>query len=185
MVNVENCPFLLVSCGFLLVIWVEWKHSVCFIVLFYSSTLYSLFLLILVLEIFKFKYTKFFVRNSASISILKRFEQPCFWVTPTNSTSFLTNPWNFHVLIFEIASFISIHLMNLGIGGNMIILRTSFGKPLIYPYCIRDHQQTTFVILHGFDLLSKTPYTLFLMDTIRLDGMPNKIKLKIHALFVL
>ena len=35
---------------------VKWKQSVCSINFLYSSTLYSLFLLFFVLEIFKFKY---------------------------------------------------------------------------------------------------------------------------------
>ena len=67
-VNVENFQFLKVNCGFLLVIWVKWKQSVCSITLLYSSTFYSLFLPFFVLEIFKFKYDKFFVRSFASIS---------------------------------------------------------------------------------------------------------------------
>ena len=44
----------------------------------YSSTFYSLFLPFFILEIFKFKYGKFFVRYSGSISKFERFEQPCF-----------------------------------------------------------------------------------------------------------
>ena len=50
---------------------------VCSITLLYSSTFYSLFLPFFVLEIFKFKYDKVFVRYSASISKFKWFEQPC------------------------------------------------------------------------------------------------------------
>ena len=77
-VNVENCNFLKVNCGFLLVIWVKWKQSVRSITLLYSSTFYSLFLPFFVLEIYKFKHDKFFVRNSAAISEFDWFEQP--WV---------------------------------------------------------------------------------------------------------
>ena len=43
MVNVENHQFLNGNCK-LLVIWVEWKQSVCSITLLYSSTFYNLFL---------------------------------------------------------------------------------------------------------------------------------------------
>ena len=43
----------------------------------YSSTSYSLFLPFSVLDIFKFRYDKFFIRRSASISKLEWFEQPC------------------------------------------------------------------------------------------------------------
>ena len=53
MVNVESRNFLKVNCGFLLVIWGKWKQSVCSITLLYSSTSYSLFLPLPVLEIFK------------------------------------------------------------------------------------------------------------------------------------
>ena len=66
-----------VNFRFLLVIWVKWKQSVCSITLLYSSTFYSLFLPFFVLEIFKFKYDTFFVRNSAAISKFKWFEQLC------------------------------------------------------------------------------------------------------------
>ena len=58
------------------VIWVKWKQSGCSITLAYSSTFYSLFLPFFVLEIFKFKYDKFFVRHPASISKFEWFEQP-------------------------------------------------------------------------------------------------------------
>ena len=76
-VNVENCNFLRVNCRFLLVIWVKWKQSECSITLFYFSTFYSLFLPFFVLEIFKFKYDTFFMRNSTAISKFDWFEQPC------------------------------------------------------------------------------------------------------------
>ena len=76
MVNVEKRNFLKVNCKFLSVIWVKWKQSVCSIILLYSSTFYSLFLPFFVLEIFKLKYDKFFVRRSASISKLEWTEQP-------------------------------------------------------------------------------------------------------------
>ena len=67
-----------VNCRFLLVIRVKWKQSVCSITLLYSSTFYSLFLPFFVLEIFKFKYDTFFIRNSAGISKFDQFEQ-LFW----------------------------------------------------------------------------------------------------------
>ena len=67
-INVENRNIVKVNFGFLLVIWAKWKQSVCSIIRLYSSTFYSLFLLFFVLEIFKFKCNKFFVRHSASIS---------------------------------------------------------------------------------------------------------------------
>ena len=85
--------------------WMEWKCGKCwkspifegklwvffsylrmivnFVTAPYSSTFYSLFLPFFVLEIFKFKYDKFFVRHSASTSKFKWFEQLCrvqFWV---------------------------------------------------------------------------------------------------------
>ena len=40
----------------------------------------------------------------------------------------------------------------------------------------RDHQQITFVMLNRFSLLRKTSHPLFLMDNIKLDGVPSKIK---------
>ena len=52
----------------------------CSITLLYSSTFYSLFLPFFVLKIFKFKYDKIFVRDSASISKCEWFEQP-LWHT--------------------------------------------------------------------------------------------------------
>ena len=76
-VNVENWQFLTRNCKFLLVnIKAKWKQSVCFITLPCSSTFYSLSLSFFVLEIFKFKYGKFFIRNSPSISKFEWFEQP-------------------------------------------------------------------------------------------------------------
>ena len=50
---------------------------VCSITLPCSSTFYSLFIPYFGLEIFKFKYGKFFTRHSASISKFEWFEQPC------------------------------------------------------------------------------------------------------------
>ena len=79
MVNIENCQFLKVNCRFLLVIWVKQKQSVCSITFLYSSNFYSLFLPFFVLEIFKFKFDTFFVRNSGAISKFDSFEQP--WYT--------------------------------------------------------------------------------------------------------
>ena len=75
MVNVENCSFFKVNCGFLLVSWEKWKQSVRSITLLYSSTFYGLFLPFFVLEIFKFKYDMLFVINSAAISKFDWFEQ--------------------------------------------------------------------------------------------------------------
>ena len=83
MVNVENCNFLKVSCNFQSLVWVKWKQSVCSISFLYSTTFYIFFLPFVVLKIFKFKYRKFFVRHSASISKFEWSEQPCcneaFW----------------------------------------------------------------------------------------------------------
>ena len=55
---------------------------VCSMILLYSSTFYSFFVPFFVLEIFKFKYDKVFIRHSASISKFKWFEQPWYplWV---------------------------------------------------------------------------------------------------------
>ena len=66
------------NCKFFSVICVKRKQSVSSITLSYSSTFYSLCLPFFVLEIFKFKYDKFFIRHSASISKFKWFEQLCF-----------------------------------------------------------------------------------------------------------
>ena len=86
MVNDEICNFLKVNYRFLLVIWVKWKQSVCSITLLYSSTFYSWFLTFFVLEIFKFKYDTFFVRNSAATSKFNWSEQP----------------WCHSVMVFEV-----------------------------------------------------------------------------------
>ena len=64
------------NCEFLSVIWVKWKQTVCSITVSCSKTLYSLFLHFFVLEIFKFKYDNFYIRDFASISKFKWFEQP-------------------------------------------------------------------------------------------------------------
>ena len=40
----------------------------------------------------------------------------------------------------------------------------------------RDHRQITFVMLNRFGLLCKTSHPLFLMDNIKLDGIPSKTK---------
>ena len=64
---------------------VKWKQSVCSIVLLHSIIFYRLFLPFFVLEIFNFKYDKFFVKHSASIlnlndlnsrDILNRWRNP-------------------------------------------------------------------------------------------------------------
>ena len=75
--------------------WNENSQYVCFVTLLYSSTFYSLFLPFFVLEIFKFKYDKVFVRHSASISKFEWFEQ--LWghgydlVWPTFCSKFCPN----------------------------------------------------------------------------------------------
>ena len=86
-VNVENANFLKANCEFLSVIWVKWKQSVCCIILLYSSTFYSLFLPFFMLEIFKLKYDKFFVRHSAFIFKFEWFEQPSCYTSNTVMTS--------------------------------------------------------------------------------------------------
>ena len=49
----------------------------------------------------------------------------------------------------------------------------------------RDHQQTTFVMLNQFCLLTKLPHPLFLMDNIKqLDGISATIKWKTHIFFI-
>ena len=69
-----NCKFFQLSeCVMKTVNWL-----VCSITLHpYSITFYSLFLPFFVLEIFKCKYDKFFIRHSASIFKFEWFEQPC------------------------------------------------------------------------------------------------------------
>ena len=69
--NVENHQFLKEDCEFLSVIWVKWKWSICCVTLLYSSTFCSLFLPFFVLELFKFKYDKVYIRHSASMSKFK------------------------------------------------------------------------------------------------------------------
>ena len=76
MINIENRKFLKGNCEFFWDIWVKWKESVCSITFFYSGTFYSFFLSFFVLEIFKLKHDKFFVKHSASISKFEWFEQP-------------------------------------------------------------------------------------------------------------
>ena len=49
----------------------------------------------------------------------------------------------------------------------------------------RDHWQIIFVMLNRFCRLRKTSHSLFLMDNIQLDGIPSKIKWKLHASFTL
>ena len=55
-------------------------------------------------------------------------------------------------------------------------------------FSLRDHQQITFVTLNRFCPLSKPPpfpspppKPLFLMDKTKMDGIPSKIKWKIHV----
>ena len=46
----------------------------------------------------------------------------------------------------------------------------------------REHWQITFIILNRFcPLIKKNPTSLFLMDNIQLDGLPTKIKWKVHT----
>ena len=48
---------------------------------------------------------------------------------------------------------------------------------------VRDHWQITFITLNRFcALIKKNPTSLFLIDNIKLDGVPTKIKWKIHTL---
>ena len=66
MINVENRQFLKGNCDFL-----SYLSEMKTVSMFYNSsysTFYSFFLPFFVVEIFKFKYGKFFVRHSASIS---------------------------------------------------------------------------------------------------------------------
>ena len=71
MVNVENCIFLKVNCGFLLVIWVKWKQSVCSIILIYFIAFYSLFIPFLLWRYLNSSTTNFLlVRHSAFIWII-------------------------------------------------------------------------------------------------------------------
>ena len=51
---------------------------ICSMTLLYSSTFCSFFVPFFVLEIFKFKYGKVFIRHSASISKFEWFEQPWY-----------------------------------------------------------------------------------------------------------
>ena len=71
-VNVENHQFLKGNCNLLLT-------------LYYSSTFYSLFLAFFVLKIFKFKYGKFFIRHSASISNFKAHT----WISCSDNETYL------------------------------------------------------------------------------------------------
>ena len=51
---------------------------------------------------------------------------------------------------------------------------------------LRDPQQITFIMLVRFWSLRKKPFILLLLtDNINLDGIPTKIKLKIHAYFTI
>ena len=68
----------------------------------YSSTFYSLFLPFFVLEIFKFKYDKFFIRHSASISKFKWFEQPCRAITKKQIGNTL-GWWNLYSSLVSLA----------------------------------------------------------------------------------
>ena len=70
-VNVENCIFFFEG---KLQLFISYLSEMKTVSMFYNSSLfqyfYSFFLLFFVLEIFKFKYDMFFVRNSAAISKL-------------------------------------------------------------------------------------------------------------------
>ena len=85
---------------FLLVIWVKRKQSVCSIILLYSSTFYSLFLPFFILEIFKFKYDRFFVRHSASISKFKWFEQLCWRGGFKFKFNYFPNHWSMQIVFY-------------------------------------------------------------------------------------
>ena len=77
------------------IIWVKWKQPVSSITLLYSSTFYSLFLPFFILEIFKFKYDKFFCQKFCFISKFIWFEQ--LW---TNTETFMFQA----VLVFNLLS---------------------------------------------------------------------------------
>ena len=74
-VNVRNHQFSKGNCELLSVTWVKWKQSLFSITLLYSSTFYCFFAPFFVLEIFKFKYDKFLVRNPAPVSKFEWFER--------------------------------------------------------------------------------------------------------------
>ena len=54
---------------------------------------------------------------------------------------------------------------------------------IIKPQLSRDCQQITSVMLNEFGPFRNPPLLLFLMDNIKLGGIPSKIKWKIHACF--
>ena len=56
---------------------------------------------------------------------------------------------------------------------------------LINCFVPRYHWQTTFIMLNRFCLLRKTSHPLLLIGNIKLDGIPSKIKWKLHASFTL
>ena len=78
--NVVNCLKLSIFEGKLQV-FMSYLSEMKTVSMFYnswcSSTFYSLFLPFFVLLIFKFKYDKFFIRYSASISKFEWFQQHC------------------------------------------------------------------------------------------------------------
>ena len=57
-----------------------------------------------------------------------------------------------------------------------------YQQPMI---TIHETVQITYVTLYRFRLLSKTPPFLVLTGKIKMDGIPTKIKWKIHTLFTL
>ena len=115
-----------------------------------------------------------------------------------------------HYLIFLLDSWIALHLICLFyVCGNLLfgcfcknlwylIYQNLFGvRPVVFiglmalqtlpcHMCIPNGWQITFVMLSlGFCLLSKSPpppfHPLFLMDSIKLDGIATKNKWKIHT----
>ena len=71
--------------------------------------------------------------------------------------------------------------INTNVESSLLVLLFVFINCLVP----RDHRQITFVMLNMFNLLRKISHPLFLMDNIKRDGIPSKIKWKIHASFTL
>ena len=109
-VNVENHQVLKINCEFLSVIWIKWKQSVssttpC------SSTFYSLFLSFFVLEIFIFKYDKFFIRHCASISKFKWFDQP--WLYDNHLLMLMLNIKVISSLVYHVITVTSVQFLTI------------------------------------------------------------------------
>ena len=122
--------FLKENCEFSSAIWVKWKQPVCSIIILHSSTFCSLFLLFFVLKIF-YKFDKFFVRYSASISIFKCwFKQLCTSQDAVKDVPELTEKQKY----------------------------PNFrGKNSIFQKSVRGCQQITFLVLNRFCPLRNPP----------------------------